>query len=81
MRRLPLTWKILTPSLVLVLVVGPLAGFLIARDRASRADAALSRELAGHVVDARARLHDRGLRLYESASQAANLQGMAATVV
>jgi hypothetical protein len=78
--RIPLLWKIITPTIVIVAILGPAAGFVFARDRANRADVALSRELASELVSARARLHERALYVREAVSQAANLQGMASAI-
>jgi signal transduction histidine kinase len=76
-RSLPLFWKVLVPFLLLILLLGVLGSFVIVRDLTSNAQARLSQDLLRSSLEARSAIHDRELYLLESASFAANLQGMA----
>lgn len=78
--RFPLFWKLLTPMLVLVLVIGPAAAFLVVRDVAARDRATLEHELLRQLLDAQTRIRDRELRLSEGVRLAANLRGMAEAI-
>ncbi|MFN2589800.1 MAG: ATP-binding protein [Actinomycetota bacterium] len=78
--RLPLALKLLTPFLVLMLVAGALGAFLIVRDLSASAEASLERELARRSLAAESLFQDRELYLLESASFAANVEGMAPAV-
>ena len=77
---LPLSWKLLLPSLGLIVVFGAVGGFLIVRDLSVRSQNALDIELSRRSLDATAVLRDRELSLLESVNFAANLEGMAASV-
>jgi hypothetical protein len=77
---LPLFAKLLVPFLALMLFVGAFGVFLIVRDLASRAQAALDADLARRSLDARSLLRDRELYLLESVNFAANLEGVAQAV-
>lgn len=74
---LPLLWKLLVPFVALLLIVGPVAAFLVARDVSSRAQAQLDQELRDQLLTMRSRMHDQELYLLEAASFAANVEGMA----
>lgn len=74
---LPLLWKLLVPFVALLLIVGPVAAFLVARDVSSRAQAELDQELRDQLLTMRSRMHDQELYLLEAASFAANVEGMA----
>lgn len=75
-----LFWKLLTPFLVLLLLVGALTAFLIVRDVATRAQSRLDDRLRQGSLVARSLLHDRELYLIESASFGADVEGMASAV-
>ena len=76
-RSLPLFWKVLVPFLLLILLLGVIGSFVIVRELTANAQARLSQDLLRTSLDARSSIHDRELYLLESASFAANLQGMA----
>jgi signal transduction histidine kinase len=76
-RNLPLFWKVLVPFLTLMVLVGAFGTFLIVRDLDSRAEAALDQDLSRRSLDALSTLRDRELYLLESATFAANVEGMA----
>jgi signal transduction histidine kinase len=78
--NLPLFAKLLVPFLTLMVFVGAFGLFLIVRDLASRAEAALDQDLARRSLEARAALRDRELYLLESVNFAANLEGVAQAV-
>lgn len=80
MRRLPLFWKLLVPYLALLVIVGSAGAFLITRDLSSRARSALNEQLLDSSLRARALLHEDELYLLESASLAANLDGMSSAI-
>lgn len=80
MRRLPLFWKLLVPYLALLVIVGSAGAFLITRDLSSRARSALNEQLLDSSLRARALLHEDELYLLESASLAANLDGMSTAI-
>jgi signal transduction histidine kinase len=80
-RSLPLFWKILVPFLTLLLVVGLSGTFLIVRTLSARAQSTLDQDLSRRALEVRSTLRDRELYLLESATLAANLQGMAAAVL
>jgi signal transduction histidine kinase len=75
-RALSLFWKLLIPFLALIVIVGAFGAFLIVRDLSSKAKATLNQDLLQSSLTARASLKDRELYLLESATFAANLQGM-----
>lgn len=79
-QSMPLFWKILVPFLTLLLVVGVSGAFLIVRTLSARAQATLDQELTRRSLEVRATLRDRELYLLESATLAANLEGMAAAI-
>jgi signal transduction histidine kinase len=79
-RDLPLFWKVLTPFLVLLLLLGTVGTFVLVRSLADRADESLNRDLAEMSLAARSRVHDRELYVLESATFAANLEGVAESV-
>jgi len=79
-RNLPLFWKLLIPSLALIVVAGSLGAVLIVRDLSARARATLNEDLLQASLRARAVLADRELYILESANFAANLRGMADSV-
>ena len=79
-RSLPLFWKLLIPFLALIVFVGAFGAFLIVRDLSSRARANVHQDLLQASLSARATLKDRELYLLESATFAANLDGMASRV-
>lgn len=75
-----LFWKLLTPFLALLLVVGALTSFLIVRDVATRAQSRLDDALSQDSLIVRSLFHDRELYLIESATFGADLDGMAPAV-
>jgi signal transduction histidine kinase len=77
---LPLFWKLLIPFLALIVFVGAFGAFLIVRDLSSRARANVHQDLLQASLSARATLKDRELYLLESATFAANLDGMPKSV-
>lgn len=79
-RDLSLIYKLLIPSLVLVLLVGITGVFLIAGGVSQRARTALNEELSVRWVNARIFLSDRERYLLDSVRFAANLEGMANAV-
>jgi signal transduction histidine kinase len=79
-KSLPLFWKILVPFLTLMLVVGGFGAFLIVRTLTARAENALEQDLSRLVLEARSAVRDAELSLLESATLAANLEGMAAAI-
>jgi len=70
----------LVPFIALTVAVGVFGVFFVTRDLSERAEDALNDDLARRVVEARSFLHERELYALESASYAANLQGMVAAV-
>lgn len=74
---LPLFWKLLVPSLALIILLGLIGSFLIVRSLTSAAQTKLNQDLLRSSLEARSRIHDRELYLLESANFAANLQGIA----
>lgn len=79
-RDLPLLRKVLVPFLVLLLLLGTVGTFFLVRGLTERANEALTRTLTERSLAARSAVHDRELYVLESASFAANLQGVAAAV-
>ena len=79
-RDLPLFWKVLVPFLVLLLLLGTVGTFLLVRGLSDRANQALNRDLSERSLAARSVVHGRELYVIESATFAANLQGMADAV-
>lgn len=79
-RDLPLFWKVLVPFLVLLLLLGTVGTFFLVRGLTDRANQTLNRDLTERSLAARSAVHDRELYVLESASFAANLQGVAAAV-
>jgi signal transduction histidine kinase len=79
-RDLPLFWKVLLPFLVLLLLLGTAGTFFLVRGLTDRASQALNRDLTERSLAARSTVHDRELYVLESASFAANLQGIADAV-
>ena len=79
-RGLPLFWKILVPFLALLFVVGTAGAFLIVRTLSARAQSGLDQDLSRRSLEVRSTLRDRELYLLESATLAANLEGMASAV-
>jgi len=75
-RRLPLFWKVLTPFLALIIILGVGGAFLIVRNLASGAQSRLDQDLARQSLDARSLAHDRELYLLESVNFASNIQGI-----
>ncbi|HVF78496.1 MAG TPA: histidine kinase dimerization/phospho-acceptor domain-containing protein, partial [Solirubrobacteraceae bacterium] len=73
---LPLFWKLLLPFLALMVVLGTAGTFLIMRDLGQRAQTRLDQDLSRRLVEARTAVNNRELYLLESASFAANIQGM-----
>lgn len=80
LRNLPLLWKLLTPFLVLIIIVGAAGASLIVRNLASRAQSTLNRDLLQASLQARSTIQGRELYLLESANFAANLAGIADAV-
>lgn len=68
------------PYLALLIIVGSAGAFLITRDMSSRARSALNEQLLDSSLRARALLHEDELYLLESASLAANLDGMSTAI-
>lgn len=79
-RDLPLGRKVLLPFLVLILLLGSAGTFFLVRGLTDRANEALTRTLTERSLAARSAVHDRELYVRESASFAANLQGVASAV-
>ena len=79
-RDLPLFWKVLLPFLVLLVLLGTVGSFFLVRGLTDRANQALNRDLTERSLAARSAVHDRELYVLESASFAANLQGIADAV-
>lgn len=73
---LPLFWKLLLPFLGLMVVLGTAGTFLVMRDLGQRAQTRLDQDLSRRLVEARTAVNNRELYLLESASFAANIQGM-----
>src|SRR5690348_10964411 len=80
LRSVPLLWKLLVPFLILIVLIGTAGAVVVVRDAAARANTNLDRDLTQRSLEARSYLHDRELYVLESASLAANLQGMAVAV-
>ena len=75
--QLPIFWKLLLPFLALLMLVGAVGAYLIARDMTTRSESALSEQLTFRAVEARSLIHDNELDLLESSNYASNLEGMA----
>lgn len=75
-----LFWKLVTPFLALLLLVGALTAFLIVRDVATRAQSRLDDRLNQSSLIIRSVLHDRELYLIESATFGADIDGMQTAV-
>jgi signal transduction histidine kinase len=73
---LPLFWKLLVPYVILLVIVALVGTLLIVRDLDARAQTTLDQQLSEQVLAARSQLHDTELYLIESATFAANLQGL-----
>lgn len=78
--RLPLSWKLLLPSLGLIVVFGITGGFFVVRDLATRSQAAIDLELSQKSFEARALVRDSEASLIESANFASNLEGISAAM-
>lgn len=79
-RNLPLFWKVLVPFATLMVLVGAFGAFLIVRTLTARAQNSLEQDLSRRLLEARSVLRDRELSLLESATLAANLEGMASAI-
>jgi signal transduction histidine kinase len=79
-RNLRMIWKLLIPSLVLILVVGTTGAYWTVRFLTSRAQVNLEGELVRRSVDADVFLRDQSLYLLESIRFAANIEGVAEAV-
>jgi signal transduction histidine kinase len=75
---LPLFWKLLVPYAILLIVAALVGALLIVRDLDTRAQTTLNQQLSEQALSARSQLHDTELYLIESATFAANLQGLSA---
>jgi signal transduction histidine kinase len=78
--NLPLFWKLLVPFLVLLVLFGTVGTFLIVTSLTDRANQTLNRDLAERSLAARSSVHDRELYVLESATLAANVEGIADAV-
>ena len=75
-RDLPLFWKLLVPYTILLIVAALIGALFIVRNLDTRAQTTLDQQLAEQALTARSQLHDTELYLIESATFAANLQGV-----
>lgn len=79
-RDLPLFAKLLIPSITILLLAGAAGGLLITRELSSRAETAVNQSLLQASLRARALFQNRELYVLESATLAANIEGMAESI-
>jgi signal transduction histidine kinase len=76
LRRLPLLWRLLIPSLVVTLVLGSAGSFVLVRYLHRGAQESLDRKLFTDAVSAEVQIRDQTLALLESLRLASNLEGV-----